>query len=206
LIMPAAPSGSNQVELKQTSVFCGVEDLEHLGAVGVGVFQDLLARQRRAGRVLAAGVADHAGEVADQEHHVVAEVLEVAQLVDQHGMAEVQVRRGRVKAGLDAQGAAGFQLVDELGLDQQFVGAALDQRQLGVDIDHGGLTRVDGRANFATLTRLFRPFAHPIAQKQRRNFSASPSPPKPSPRAFLGRRRRGGGFAVQHGRRPRHGQ
>ncbi len=64
-----------------------------------------------------------------------AEVLEVAQLVDQHGMAEVQVRRGRVEAGLDAQGTTGLELFDELGFDQQFVGAALDQRQLGVDIE-----------------------------------------------------------------------
>ena len=113
-----------------------VEDLEHLGTVGVGVLQDLLARKRRAGRVLAAGVADHAGEVADQEHDVVAEVLEVAQLVDQHGVAEVQVGRGRVEAGLDAQRAAGFEFFDQFGLDQQFVGAALDQRQLGVDLGH----------------------------------------------------------------------
>jgi hypothetical protein len=67
---------------------------------------------------------------------VVAEVLEVAQLVDQHGMAEVEVGRGRVEAGLDAQRAAGFQFFDQFGLDQQFVGAALDQRQLGVDLGH----------------------------------------------------------------------
>jgi hypothetical protein len=38
--------------------------------------------------------------------------------------------------GLDAQRAPGFEFFDEFGLDQQFVGAALDQRQLGVDIDH----------------------------------------------------------------------
>ena len=51
-------------------------------------------------------------------------------------MAEVQVRCGRIKAGLDAQETAGFQLFDQFGLDQQFVGTAFDQCQLGVDIDH----------------------------------------------------------------------
>jgi hypothetical protein len=67
---------------------------------------------------------------------VVAEILKMPQLVDQDGMAKMQVRRGRVETGLDAQGAAGLEFFDEFGLDQQFVGAALDQRQLGVDIDH----------------------------------------------------------------------
>jgi hypothetical protein len=32
-----------------------------------------------------------------------AEILEVAQLVDQHGVAEMQIRRGRVEARLDPQ-------------------------------------------------------------------------------------------------------
>jgi hypothetical protein len=103
----------------------------------VSAFSSICSRDS-GGRVafLPLGSPIYPGEVTDQEHDVVAEILEVPQLVDQHGMPEMQVRCGRIEAGLDAQGPAGLQLFDEFGLDQQFVGAALDQRQLGVDIDH----------------------------------------------------------------------
>jgi hypothetical protein len=37
-----------------------------------------------------------------------AELLKMAQLAHQHGVAEVQVGRGGVKAGFDAQRASGF--------------------------------------------------------------------------------------------------
>ena len=37
-----------------------------------------------------------------------AELLKVAQLAHQHGVAQVQVGRGGVEAGLDAQRASGF--------------------------------------------------------------------------------------------------
>jgi hypothetical protein len=37
-----------------------------------------------------------------------AELLKMAQLAHEHGVAQVQVGRGGVKAGLDAQGASGF--------------------------------------------------------------------------------------------------
>ena len=40
-----------------------------------------------------------------------AELLKVAQLAHQHGVAEVQVGRGGVEAGLYAQRAAGFAAV-----------------------------------------------------------------------------------------------
>ena len=74
------------------------------------------------------GVADHPGEVADQEDHLVAQVLELPHLVEQHGVADVQVRRGRVEAGLDAQRAARLAggRVQFLALED-LVGAAADQ-------------------------------------------------------------------------------
>ena len=86
----------------------GIEDLEDLLLVGLGVGLEFLARHRRAQLVAAAGVADHAGEVADQEDDLVAEVLEVAHLAQDHRVAEVQVGRGRVEADLDLQLAAGL--------------------------------------------------------------------------------------------------
>ena len=51
-----------------------------------------------------------------------AELLEVAQLVDQHGVAEVQVRRGGVEAELDAQLAPAGAASSQLRLDDQLVG------------------------------------------------------------------------------------
>src|SRR3546814_2337510 len=38
---------------------------------------------------------DKAGEIADQEHDVVAELLELPHLVYEHGVPEMQIRRGR---------------------------------------------------------------------------------------------------------------
>ena len=88
--------------------------------VGLGVGLDLLARQRRARGVAARRVADHRGEVADQEDHRVPQVLQLAHLVQHHGVADVDVGRGRVQAQLDAQRhAGGFgarQLVQPVGL------------------------------------------------------------------------------------------
>ena len=92
-----------------------VEDHEHLVGVGLRVRLDLLARQRRPRHVAAGRVADQAGEVADQEDDVVAEVLQLAQLVELHGVAEVQVGPRRVEALLDAQRLAARELGGELG-------------------------------------------------------------------------------------------
>ena len=39
-----------------------------------------------------------------------AELLELSQLVEQHGVAEMKVGRARIEAGLDAQRLAGPQL------------------------------------------------------------------------------------------------
>src|SRR5512135_304476 len=104
-----------------------IENLEYLLAVGRRIAGDLVARERRARLVLARGVADHAGEVADQELHLVAEFLKMPQLVDDHGVTEVQVGRRRVQAELDTQPPAARQLARELFLDEQFVTAALDE-------------------------------------------------------------------------------
>ena len=60
---------------------------------------------------------------------LVAELLEMAQLVDHHGVAEVQVGRGGVEAELDAQRRAARELARELLLDDQLVAAALDERE-----------------------------------------------------------------------------
>jgi hypothetical protein len=96
--------------------------------VSAGVGFDLLARQRRTGRVAPRRIADHRGEIADQEDHGVPEVLQLAHLVQHHRMAQVQVGRRRIQPQLDPQGDAGLlaarQLAQPFLFDQQFVTAS----------------------------------------------------------------------------------
>ena len=73
------------------------------------------ARERRARGVAARGIADHAGEVADQEDDRVAQILKVLELAEEHGVAEVEVGRGRVEAGFHAQRLAGGTGLFQLG-------------------------------------------------------------------------------------------
>ena len=56
-----------------------------------------------------------------------AEVLELPHLVEQHRVAQVQVRRGRVEARLDPQRPAERQPALQLVALEDFVGAAADQ-------------------------------------------------------------------------------
>ena len=118
---------SNQLRVEHHLRLLGVEDLRHLCAVALRVLQDLLARKGRTRLVLAGGIADHAGEVADQELHLMAQLLELAQLVDHHRMPEMQVGRRRVEAQLHAHGRVALELAHQLALDDQFLTAALDQ-------------------------------------------------------------------------------
>jgi len=104
----------------------GIENLEYLLLVSPGVFDDLLSRQRRPSRVLAGGITDHPGKVANQEQHMMTKVLTVPELVDQYGMPEMQIRRCRIKTRLDPERSAGFQPFKKFGFNQQFFCPALD--------------------------------------------------------------------------------
>ena len=99
--------------------------------------------QRRPRHVAAGGIADHAGEIADEERDLVAELLELPHLVEQHGVPEMQVGRGRVEARLDVQRLAPAQLLDQLGGDQHLLGASLQLCELGVEITHRSARPLD---------------------------------------------------------------
>ncbi len=64
------------------------------------------------------------------------EVLHLAHLVEHDRVPDVDVRRGRVEAELDPQWLASRELLRHFALDQQFVGAALEDGELVGDI-HG---------------------------------------------------------------------
>jgi hypothetical protein len=116
-----------------------VQDLVDLGLVGTRVGLDLLAGQPGAGRVLAGRVADHPREIPDQERHVVPEQLELAHLVDQHRMPQVQVGRGRVEAGLDVERLATGEFAGQVRLEQDLVGPAPEFDQLFGRVQHESL-------------------------------------------------------------------
>ena len=100
--------------------FRAVEDLKNLLFVGFGVGLDGFAGEWGAGDVAACGIADHGRTVADDENHGMAEILKMLHLADEDGVAEVQVRGGRVEADFHAQrtaeGQARFEVLfaDEL--------------------------------------------------------------------------------------------
>jgi len=120
-----------------------IQNLEHLIGVGLGVEFDLFFSQRRARGVLAGRVANARGKVANQKLRVMTEILQLTQLVDDHGVAKVQIGRGRVHAELDferlATLAAFFQFLDQLGFGDDFFGAALDDfersQRVGMNFD-----------------------------------------------------------------------
>src|SRR3990167_3341328 len=110
--------------------FRRIENLEHLSFIGLRVLQYLLAGQRWARGALTAGVADHPREVADQENHLMPQLLELSQLINKHGVPEVQIRRSRIKTCIDTQWLTTLELLNQLSLNQNLFCATLDQRQL----------------------------------------------------------------------------
>jgi len=106
--------------------FFVIEDLEDLLLVGFSVFVDLGLGHWRTGRAFTGRITDHAGKVADQKQYLVPEVLELLELVDQHGMTDMQIGGCRVKSRLDSQWTTQLQLVDELFFDKYLIRAAAD--------------------------------------------------------------------------------
>ena len=105
-----------------------VEDLKGLVGVGLGIGEDLVAGERRASGRAAGGVADGGGEIADQQHRLVAEFLELAKLFERDRVAEVNVGCGGVDAELHTQRPA------EAEFFQQF----FFRKDLGAAFREGG--------------------------------------------------------------------
>ena len=109
------------------------QDQAALLQVALGVLARLLQRQGRAGLALAAGVADHGGEVPDQHDDLVPQVLELPHLAQDHGVPQVQVRAGRVGAQFHAQRRTLLQFAAQVVLGHQVHHAAPEQVDLLVD-------------------------------------------------------------------------
>ena len=58
------------------------------------------------------------------------QILKAAHFVEQHGMTQMQVRRGGVKSGFDSERTIQRKLVRELLFEQELAATALDDFQL----------------------------------------------------------------------------
>jgi hypothetical protein len=74
----------------------------------------------------------------------VAQILELAHLVEQDGMTEVEIGRGGIETGFDAQRSPRFKFLDQLGFDKKLVAAAPDDFKGVFDGRHGIFRRRNG--------------------------------------------------------------
>src|SRR5207247_11323811 len=112
-----------------------VENQKHLIGIRLRVMGDFFGGQRRACGVASGRIADHAGEIADQEDDVMPKLLELAQLVELNGVAEMKVGPRRVEALFDRQRLAALELRYELRLDQELFRPALEHGQVKVNVE-----------------------------------------------------------------------
>ena len=119
--------GPSQSALRTTSILPGVKSRIacDLVDVGSGVGLDLLLGEGRAGGGPTGRVADPGGEVPDDEHRDVAEILELAQLAQDDREPEVDVGRSRVDAQLHPQRATGPSFVRSSGSEMQSTAPAV---------------------------------------------------------------------------------
>src|SRR5262249_35454829 len=75
---------------------CAIEYQKDLVGVGRGVSVELLSRERRARDVASRRIADHSREVANQKDDVMAEVLQLSELVELYSVTEVQIGACRI--------------------------------------------------------------------------------------------------------------
>src|SRR4029079_14636700 len=81
------------------------------------------------------GIADQRREIADEEHDVVTEILQLPQLVELHRVPEVKVGPRRVEAFLDRERLSARELGPQFAFDDQLVGGAAKHRDVMIDVE-----------------------------------------------------------------------
>ena len=96
-----------------------------LAIVGCRIGFDLFACERRSRGVAPRRVTDGRREITDQKYDRVPQILELAHLVQDHRMPEMQIGCGRIQTQLDPErlvlASAAFELARKLRFNQQFV-------------------------------------------------------------------------------------
>src|SRR5207248_66074 len=80
-----------------------INDLADLLQIILSIGFDLFNRETRARLIAAAGIAHQGRIVAEDEHGMVAQFLEQAQLAKRHRMAEMDIDPRRIDTVLDAE-------------------------------------------------------------------------------------------------------
>jgi hypothetical protein len=124
------------VRIEHDAGLLRIQDLEDLLLIRNSVGLYFFDRERRPRRIPTRRVADQSREVSDQEQHVVAEFLKAAHLVDEHRVAEMQIRSGRIEACFHAQRLTAPQLRQQLRFQQDFGRASLQLGQLLFSSQH----------------------------------------------------------------------
>src|SRR5690606_35157859 len=129
------------VEAQLEPVGIGIEDGHRLSDVGLTVGARLLESEYRPGLRAAGRVPYHRGEVADDEDDLVAQVLELPELPEHHGMSDVEVGRRRVYAQLRPQltplALRELELLAQATFGNDLIGSALQEFLRGGDTVHG---------------------------------------------------------------------
>ena len=76
--------------------FTRVKHEAGLFVIGLGIFGNGFCRQWWARCISAGRIANHAREIANQENHGMAQVLQLPQLIQNHRMPQMNIRRSRV--------------------------------------------------------------------------------------------------------------
>jgi hypothetical protein len=66
----------------------------------------------------------------------VAQILQLAHFTQQNGMAQMQIRRGGIETGFDAQGFAGFEARNQVVFEENFFCPTPNNRQGFVNSSH----------------------------------------------------------------------
>ena len=91
----------------------GVEHLECLVDVRLGIMLDLLVRKLRARGIATRRIADERRAVADDKRDLMPQILELAQLAQWHGMADVDIGSRGIDAKFDVERRAALQLLKQ---------------------------------------------------------------------------------------------
>ena len=136
-----------------------VEDAVSLVEVSRGVGGNLLGREYGASGRPPRGVANPGGEVANDEHGLVAEVLKLAELIQADHVTEGQVGPGRVDPQFDAQDLSSLKALEQGVLANDTLGAGLDAGKLVGRGHRAGECPRLGRGEKAKITRGGRTYA-----------------------------------------------
>jgi hypothetical protein len=111
--------------------FFAVENFEGLFPEGFCISEHFFAAELGPGFGASGRVANHGGEVADNEDGLMSQLLELAEFFETDGEAEVNVGSGGVDAEFDVEGASEAQFGEEFVFGEDFSGTAAESLELG---------------------------------------------------------------------------